>query len=248
MTSRRAGARRRGSRAAPRFGPRPRQTHLALIGILTYAVLVPAYFARAQTGASLRGNSPDPVAIVEEISPGIAGLQRFDLLPAGRAAELGAGGRLVLGYLKSCWQDSIAGGRAVVEPLKSLIENGALSRRRVECDAAGLARMTSEVATRGGSSLPGAALPEADINLYGLSPIILAKEAGALSIERLDVSAPALKIELAENRVDLREKGIALAAKGLYRFTRGAAAIVVRIDNLAEAGSSPAVGRLVIFR
>ncbi len=45
------------------------------------------------------------VAIVEEVS-GVGDLHRFDLLAAGRTAELGRDGRLVLGYLKSCWQDS----------------------------------------------------------------------------------------------------------------------------------------------
>jgi len=47
--------------------------------------------------------------------------------------------------------------------------------------------------------------------------------------------------------VDLRRKDLALEPR-LYRFTFGQAAIVVRIDSLAEPGDAPAVGRLVIFR
>ena len=189
------------------------------------------------------------VAIVEEVSPGVGDLRRFDLIAAGRSVELGRDGRLVLGYLKSCWQDSIIGGRAVVEPLKSLVEGGALTRQRVECDAAGLAQMNSAgLSARGGASLAGPALPEPDVNLYGLSPIVISAQAGLLVIERLDATAPPLRLELAENRVDLHEKDVALAAGGLYRFTRGQASIVVRIDSLAEPGRAPAVGRLVIFR
>ncbi len=122
-------------------------------------------------------------------------------------------------------------------------------RRRVECDAAGLAQMNSAgLSARGGGSLAGPALPEPDVNLYGLSPIVISSEPGSLLIERLDVTEAPLRLELAESKIDLHEKNIALAANGLYRFTRGAAVIVVRIDSLAEAGRAPAVGRLVIFR
>jgi hypothetical protein len=188
------------------------------------------------------------VAIVEDVSPGIGDLRRFDLIAAGRTAELGQDGRIVLGYLKSCWQDSITGGRAVAEPLKSLVVGGALTRRRVECDAAGLAQMNSAGAARGGTSLAGPALPEPDVNLYGLSPIIISSTPGALLIERLDATAPPLRLEVPESKIDLAEKNIALEAKGLYRFSRGAVVLVVRIDSLAEPGRAPAVGRLVIFR
>jgi hypothetical protein len=205
--------------------------------------------AWCNSAAMPREGERQDVAIVEEVSPGIGDLRRFDLIAAGRSAELGQDGRIVLGYLKSCWQDSIAGGRAVVEPLKSLVEGGALTRRRVECDAAGLALMNSAgLVARGGNSVAGAALPEPDVNLYGLSPIIISAQAGLLVIERLDIAAPPLRFELGENRVDLREKDIALDANGLYRFSYGASVIVVRIDRLAEPGRAPAVGRLVIFR
>jgi hypothetical protein len=220
-----------------------RPTSLASLAVLALGV------AWCNSVALPREGERENVAIVEEISPGIGDLHRFDLIAQGRAVELGRDGRIVLGYLKSCWQDSITGGRAVAEPLKSLVEGGALMRRRVECDAAGLAQMNSAgLSARGGGSLAGPALPEPDVNLYGLSPIVISAQAGLLVIERLDVAAPPLRLELAENRVDLREKDVALAANGLYRFTRGQAAIVVRIDNLAEAGPAPAVGRLVIFR
>jgi hypothetical protein len=199
--------------------------------------------------AAPREAAQEDVAIVEDLSPSIGDLRRFDLIAAGRPVELGENGRIVLGYLKSCWQDSITGGRAVAGPLLSLVEGGALARRRVECDAAGLAQMNSAgLSARGGGSLAGAALPEPDVNLYGLSPIIISAQAGLLVIERLDVAAAPLRFELAENRVDLREKDIALEASGLYRFTRGTSVIVVRIDRLAEPGRAPAVGRLVIFR
>jgi hypothetical protein len=216
---------------------------LASLAVLALGV------AWCNSAAAPREVAQEDVAIVEDVSSGIGDLRRFELIAADRAAELGRDGRIVLGYLKSCWQDSITGGRAVAEPLKSLVEGGALTRRRVECDAAGLAQMNSAgLSARGGASLADPALPEPDVNLYGLSPIVISREPGALLIERLDAPAAPLRLELSESKIDLFEKNIALDAKGLYRFTRGAAAIVVRIDSLAEPGRAPAVGRLVIFR
>jgi hypothetical protein len=91
-------------------------------------------------------------------------------------------------------------------------------------------------------------LPEPDVNLYGLSPIVISSVPGSLLIERLDAAAAPRRLELAESKIDLHEKNIVLDANGLYRFTRGTSAIVVRIDRLAEPGRAPAVGRLVIFR
>jgi hypothetical protein len=218
---------------------------VALISLAVLALGV----AWCNATAAPREGTGEQVAIVEDISPGIGDLRRFDLIAAGRVAELGRDGRIVLGYLKSCWQDSITGGRAVAEPLKSLVEGGALTRRRVECDAAGLAQMNSAGrSARGGASLAGPALPEPDVNLYGLSPIVISTRPGALLIERLDATAAPLRLELPESEIDLAEKNIALEAKGLYRFTSGTVVLVVRIDSLAEPGRAPAVGRLVIFR
>jgi hypothetical protein len=220
--------------------------HRASLAFLAVFVLGVAW---CNSAAMPSEGAQEDVAIVEDVSPGIGNLRRFDLIAAGRSAELGQDGRIVLGYLKSCWQDSIAGGRAVVEPLKSLVEGGALMRRRVECDAAGLAQMNSAgLVARGGNSVAGPALPEPDVNLYGLSPIVISSEPGSLLIERLDATAAPLRLELAESKIDLHEKNIALLANGLYRFSRGSTAFVVRIDGLAEPGRAPAVGRLVIFR
>ena len=188
------------------------------------------------------------VAVVEEISPGVKDVQRFDMVVAERAIELGKDDHVVLGYLKSCWQDSVTGGRVIVESQKSRVEGGALTRRRVECDAAGLSRMNSTgLAARGGASLT-ATLPEPDLHLYGRSPVIIALRPGTLLIERLDASSAPVRVELPASRLDLSERNIALEAGGLYRFSNAETAIVVQIDGVAETGRAPVVGRLVIFR
>jgi hypothetical protein len=190
------------------------------------------------------------VAIVEEVSSGLRGVRQFDLLSSGRTIDLGASGRIVLGYRTSCWQDTITGGVVTVELQDSRAEGGRLLRRRVECDASGLAWMNSASAAagRGVVVLSDQEAPEADVVLFGLSPIVAMKKGGAsLSIERLDRPGELLRFDLGAAGVDLFDRGLALEARGVYRFAIGDKAIIVRVDDLAEPGRAPAVGRLLIF-
>jgi hypothetical protein len=204
--------------------------------------------ARAQPHGQ---DATEQVAIVEEVSPQVQKVRRFDLLPSGQLIDLGASGRIVLGYRKSCWQDTITGGRVTVEMQNSTVEGGRLLRRRIECDASGLAWMNSGNATagRGVVLLPNQEAPKPDVVLFGLSPIVVTKKGEAsLIIERLDRPGELLRFDLGDERVDFFERGLALEARGVYRFAIGDRAIIARVDDLAEPGRAPAVGRLLIFR
>jgi hypothetical protein len=77
--------------------------------------------------------------------------------------------------------------------------------------------------------------------------MVVLASGSALTVERLD--APA-KVDLkpSADRVDFADLGIVFAAEGLYRFGAGEISRVIRIDELAEQGASPLVGRLVILR
>jgi hypothetical protein len=65
------------------------------------------------------------------------------------------------------------------------------------------------------------------MSIFAASLIVISREPGLLLIERLDATATLLRLELADNKIDL---------------------FVVRIDSLAEPERAPAIGRLVIFR
>jgi hypothetical protein len=65
--------------------------------------------------------------------------------------------------------------------------------------------------------------------------------AGCIRPATFDTAARQLKFSIAKKGVDLRRKDLALEPR-LYRFTFGQAAIVVRIDSLAERGARPPSG------
>jgi hypothetical protein len=195
-------------------------------------------------------DAADQVALVEHVSSDIRGVHQFDLLPVGRSINLGRSGRRVLGYRTSCWQDTITGGVVTVEMQESRVEGGSLLRRRVECDASGLAWMSSAnaAAGRGVVVLSDPEAPEADIVLFGRSPIVVTRQGGdSLSIDRLDRPGESLRFDLGDAGVDLFDRGLVLEIRGVYRFAVGDRAIIARVDNLAEPGRAPAVGRMLIF-
>ena len=191
-----------------------------------------------------------PAAIIEEIS-GVKNLDRLELLAAGEEIDLGESGRIVLGYLRSCWQDTITGGRIVVTAYQSRVNGGNLLRRRVECDSAALAQAKTKapLTPRAVVPLGDDDLPKPDIVLFGRGPVVLSTGADRLvTIDRLDEPSPSLRMELVNGRIDLVDAGVDLKAKGLYRFSTNGASIVVRIDELAEPGSAPVVGRFLVFQ
>ena len=198
-------------------------------------------------GQPHEGNAP--AAIIEDLS-GLDRLSRLDLLTAGEQIDLRENGRIILGYLRSCWQDTITGGRIVVTMYQSRIDGGSLLRQRVECDSAALARVGSKgpLIPRAVVPLTDDALPKPDIVLFGRSPVVLSNGADRrLTIDRLDASNPPIRLEFVNGRIDLVDAGIDLNVEGLYRFTTNGASIVLRIDGLAEPGPAPVVGRLLVF-
>ncbi len=91
----------------------------------------------------------EPMAIVENISGGPAGFAFMDYLEEGRVIDLGPGGTITLGYLSSCWLETIRGGRVVVGREKSVVESGKVQRKRVDCDG-GAIKLSVEEADKSG--------------------------------------------------------------------------------------------------
>ena len=195
--------------------------------------------------------SGQAVAIVEEVSGVAVGIKRLDLLRESEIIDLGEDGQIVLGFLQSCWQDSVWRGQVTVGAQQSRVDGGTLIRRRVECDPTGnLEMVTGRASGRRKSAESGASSSsEPDIVLFGRSPIVLFPGPGqTLVIERLDSTATPVRNEATEDRLDLADHGVVLATNGLYRAAAGGAVVVFRIDRLAESGRTPAAGRLLVLR
>ncbi len=85
----------------------------------------------------------EPVSIVESISAENGDFASMDYLEEGQVIQLKAGESVTLGYLFSCWVETIRGGRIVVGREQSRVEDGEVQRERVDCGRSDL-RLTPE--------------------------------------------------------------------------------------------------------
>lgn len=193
-----------------------------------------------------------PVAVVEDIAGPPAGIQSFDFLEEGQVIRLQPGNTLVLGYLGSCWRESIVGGTVRVGAEQSTVDGGQVGRERVECDG-GRMRLTSEQASRSGAvAFRGAPAPAAPPQVFGLSPVFQLGRPGRLVIERTDRAANRIDItvggrELTRGLFDLARANVVLDAGGTYRARAGEREIVFHVAANARPGSVPLVARLIRF-
>ncbi len=204
--------------------------------------------------APASGWAAEPVAIVEDVSFEKAGVNFMDYLDAGRVIELPPGESLTLGYLKSCWRETITGGRVTVGARQSAVKGGRVQREKVECDG-GRAKITKAQAGksgvmvfRKGKKAPATPPPPPERVLYGTSPFITLPGDGRVVIERLDRRGKKYEFDVSGGYADLSMMDIALRPGGLYRARAGKKKIVFQIDRSAQPGRWPIVSRLIPFQ
>ena len=134
-----------------------------------------------------------PVAIVEDVQGKVDGVEFMDYVAPGKVIKLGPKASVVLGYMKSCWRETITGGTVVVGAEQSMVHLGDTQRVKVDCDvnAAQLSdrEASQSAATTFRALAPGqraASAPPPQLTLYGLSPVVEVKGDGTLVIERID--------------------------------------------------------------
>lgn len=192
------------------------------------------------------------MAIVEDIAAEDADLGLMDYVEEGQVIELKHGGTITLGYLMSCWLETIRGGNVVVGHERSVVVDGDVRREQVDCDG-GAIELTESGASESGvmvfrkvAKLDKNALPKPQLTLYGASPVIrLATANDTVIIERLDKPGERHSVGIDGRFIDLAGSGPALAPGGLYRATAGDAVLVFKIDPFAEPGPGPVIGRLL---
>jgi len=218
-----------------------------LVGLLLGACATPA-------------RAGDMTALVEDVKGRIQGVEFMDYVAAGRTLRLGAGDTLTLGYLSSCLRETIAGGVVKIGVEQSEVTGGRVERARIECDG-GRLKLAANQATAGGvmvfRSPPcpkrdgQTAEPQAII--YSLAPIFELRQAGPISIERLDAAAAVIDLPNASAQLqrgkffDLGAAGHQLVAGGVYCAKSGTRWIVFRVDPGAKAVRGSALARLVKF-
>jgi hypothetical protein len=221
---------------------------------------IPLTLSLVTLGAAAQAQAP--VALVEEITGKPAGIEFMDYVAPGKVVALGPRDGVVLGYIRSCWRESIRGGTVRVGQDQSEVSGGSVERVKIACDG-GRMELAAEQAKQSATSVirdpkvdrpKRATLPRPQFVLYGLSPVVELKGGGALLLERLDVAGDTRTIELAPATLlhgafaDLADLGIALSPGGLYLARATEQELVFRIDGAAVAGKTPLAGRLLRFR
>jgi hypothetical protein len=218
----------------------------AIFGILLQGAAAVILTAAAQS----------PVAVVEEITGSVTGVQFMDYVEPGQVIHLGAHDRIVLGYLKSCWRETITGGTVTVGNDQSEVAGGDVARAKVACEG-GKMMLSAELAGKSGAMVfrqapkpQAAALPHPEFTLYGLSPVFEVHPPGTLVVERLDQPGERHEMPVTEQQLvrgaflDFAKAGVALAPGGLYRAKIGDQEMVFKIDADAKPGAAPLAGRL----
>ena len=218
--------------------------------MVTYLILLLRAASTAAVAASL------PVAIVADVGGAPPGIQVMDYVVPGQVIHLGSQDTIVLGYLRSCWNERIAGGTVTVGTEQSDVQGGKVEREKVVCEG-GKMMLTAELASKSGAMVFREA-PKRQLSalhpqfiVYGLSPVIEVKPNGMLNIERIDqprehyeLALPAAAL-LHGRFLDTAEVGLTLTAGGIYRAKAGTQEMIFQIDPQAKPGPSPLVGRLL---
>jgi hypothetical protein len=194
-----------------------------------------------------------PVAVVEDVQGPVSGVEFMDYVAPGKVIKLGQGGTVVLGYIKSCWRETITGvGTVIVGNEDSMVHLGEAKTSKVACDSAHtqlIDRETGESAATVVRGLDGKNSPR--FTIYGLSPVIETTGRGKLVVERLDAKGerydlPLTAASLARGKFyDLAKTGTALMPGGIYEASQGTRKAVFLVDRSAEPGATPIIGRLV---
>jgi predicted extracellular nuclease len=194
-----------------------------------------------------------PVAVVEDVQGPVNGVEFMDYVVPGKVIKLGAGGTVVLGYIKSCWRETITGiGTVIVGNEESMVHLGEAKTSKVACDSARTQLIDQETGQSAATvvrSVDGKSSPR--MTLYGLSPMIETTGRGKLVVERLDVKGERYDVDLTPGSVargkfyDFAKAGTALKPGGIYEASQGPRKTVFLVDRSAQSGATPIIGRLV---
>jgi hypothetical protein len=197
-----------------------------------------------------------PVAVVEEVGGGVTGVQFMDYVEPGQVIRLGVHDRLVLGYLKSCWRETITGGTVTVGTEQSEVAGGEVVRAKIACEG-GKMMLSAELAGKSGAMVfrqvpnrQAVTTPHPQFTLYGLSPVFEVRPGGRLVVERLDQPGERHEIAVTDQQLvrgaflDFAKAGVVLAPGGIYRAKMAGQEIVFKIDADAKPGDAPLAGRL----
>jgi hypothetical protein len=176
----------------------------------------------------------------------------MDYVAPGKVIKLGAKDSIVLGYMNSCWRETITGGVVVVGEEQSTVYASTIERSKVDCDTSQM-QLSEREAKQSAGTVFRSVPPRPELTVYGRSPMIEIKDPGLLIVERLDKPGERYQVAIRRDSLlrgkfyDFAKSGQALTPNGRYVAQLGARKIVFKVDPQAKRGSTPIVGRLVRF-
>jgi len=194
-----------------------------------------------------------PVAVVEDVQGPVSGVEFMDYVAPGKVIKLGQGGTVVLGYIKSCWRETITGvGTVIVGNQDSMVHLGEAKTSKVACDSAHTRLTDPETGESAATVVRGLdAKNSPRLAVYGLSPVIETTGRGKLVVERLDAKGERYDLELTAASLvrgkfyDFAKTGTTLTPGGIYEASQGSRKAVFLVDRSAQSGATPIIGRLV---
>lgn len=200
-----------------------------------------------------------PVAVVEDVQGKVTGAEFMDYVVPGQVIKLGPGGKLVLGYMKSCWRETISGvGTVIVGSEQSSVHLADFKADKVACDPSQAQRIGKELgesaATVVRSLKDDQKKGPPPLVLHGQSPIVSTSERGKLVVERLDVQGERYEVDLTGAQLmrgrfyDLSKSNISLQPGGAYSITMKSKFAAFVVDPNATSGAGPVIGRLVTLQ
>jgi hypothetical protein len=205
--------------------------------------------------ASASAAAQAPVAIVEDAQGKVEGVEFMDYVAPGKIIKLGSKATVVLGYMNSCWRETITGGTVIVGAEQSVVHLGDVQRIKVDCDGTSIQLSDREgnqsAATTFRALKPGPRVATPQLTLYGLSPIVEVKAGGTLVVERIDAQGERYTVPLGSGALvhgkfyDFAKANVSLTAGGTYAASAGSRKITFKIDTHATSGSAPIIGRLI---
>jgi len=222
------------------------------------SILVLALAGAGALGFIASASAQALVAVVEDVTGEVVGAEYMDYVALGTTIELGPKGSIVLGYMKSCWRETITGGTVTVGAERSTVDHGKVERTIVDCDASHI-QLTDRQAGQSAATVfrhlssSQRAKQQPQFTIYGCSPVVEAKGPGTLVIERLDQPGERLVVTLVGKSLlrgrfyDLANANDSLTPGATYLASLGELKVVFKVDARAKPGSTPIIGRLLRF-
>jgi len=198
-------------------------------------------------------NSPalagEASALVEDVSDARTDVMLMDMLEPGQVIELATGEKLTLGYLTSCRQEEITGGKITVGTERSTVNGGKVKAQKIACDSDKIAGTGNEAGAVVFRAPPnGGPMPKPDTTVYSLYPILKTAPGTAKGVlTRLDRNEKEKKIKFAKGVADFKKLKKKLARNGYYQITAGDHQAVFRVHPTAKSSAKAILSRFVIF-